>query len=252
MKSKFLKLSFVSLLLLHVFSVGAQHVNDVNRGVVHQDSAPPPPMEIAYPEELPGQNVPEYNSHYYKWEVPVFEAVDLNRLQQYKAENQAYLREIEALEDIQKRNKQQLKSYQDQVKDLTKALKIEQKNLNEKRRFYREDEKLLKRERKLRDQEEKMIKKERKELRKQTQEMATWQIEDRLAKLNEREQRIHYATERWEYKRETLHQNIAKVSETQTILNDKSFELKTRERELAAYGREQKMVQKQLSLKKNK
>lgn len=198
---------------------------------------------------VPVQNVPN-DGKFYHWETPVFDIVDLGGLERYKSDNQAYLSEIEVLDGVLKRNKQELKSFQNQAKDLAKALSIEQKNLNEKKKFYKEDEKLLKREKSLRDREAKLIQKERKQLRKNSEGLSNWQIEDRLAKFNEREDRIQYAEERWESKREILQQNIAKLSDVQVGLNDRDFEIKERMRELGNYEREQNLKQKQLDLEK--
>ena len=88
-----------------------------------------------------------YNdAKYYRWETPVFDMIDIDRIKQHRSDNEQYLYEVEVLEKVMDKNKKELRSYQDQAKDQAKVLKNEQKNLSEKRKFYREDEKLLKKE----------------------------------------------------------------------------------------------------------
>ena len=148
------------------------------------------------------QNEQYYNARYYKWERPVFQVVDIDRLLSYKSDNQAYLAEVKSLETLLKRNKQELNSYQKQVKDQNTVLKNELKTLNEKRKFYAEDEKILKHDEKLYNAEQKLIRKERKELKKTANEMSSWQMDDRLQKLNDREYRLQINKDKRSEKRE--------------------------------------------------
>ena len=192
-----------------------------------------------------------YNdAKYYRWETPVFDMIDIDRIKQHRSDNEQYLYEVEVLEKVMDKNKKELRSYQDQAKDQAKVLKNEQKNLSEKRKFYREDEKLLKKENKLRDREMKLVKRERKEFKKKSLDLTDWEVENRLAQFDDRERRIDAAKEKWEMKRETLLYNVEKLADQQKILDEKDYEIKERIRELDVYQRDIDLKSKQLAVER--
>ena len=192
-----------------------------------------------------------YNdAKYYRWETPVFDMIDIDRIKQHRSDNEQYLYEVEVLEKVMDKNKKELRSYQDQAKDQAKVLKNEQKNLSEKRKFYREDEKLLKKENKLRDREMKLVKRERKEFKKKSLDLTDWEVENRLAQFDDWERRIDAAKEKWEMKRETLLYNVEKLADQQKILDEKDYEIKERIRELDVYQRDIDLKSKQLAVER--
>ncbi|NLI72797.1 MAG: hypothetical protein GX361_08745, partial [Bacteroidales bacterium] len=168
-------------------------------------------------------NVISDTQHFYQWETPILEKIDLKSIEQYKDNHESYLAELELLEDMLKKNKKELNAYYQQAKDHAKVLKNEKKNLKEKRKFYEQDQKLAKREKKLRDRELKLIKKERKALKKHSKTMSNWDVEEKMRKFDDREYRIEEAEQRWQEKRAATQRNLEILAEDERVLNQRQL-----------------------------
>ncbi|NLO70398.1 MAG: hypothetical protein GX102_05550 [Porphyromonadaceae bacterium] len=186
--------------------------------------------------------------YYYKWETPILEKIDLKSIEAYQNDHEKYLTYLETVENVLKKNRQELNSFYRQAKDHAKVLKNERKNLKEKRRFYKKDEKLMKREKSLRDREYKLIQKERKTLRRQAKNMSTWDVDEKMRRFDDREYRIEIAEEKWNTRRESNQLNLEKISEDENTLNARDMEIKERIRELDFLKRDLDLQGKQLKL----
>lgn len=77
MKLNLLKLSVFSLFFCVAFFAKAQYVSDTGRVVVSDTVINTP---ITYDQQDASNMNANYDTHFYKWETPVFDIVDINRL----------------------------------------------------------------------------------------------------------------------------------------------------------------------------
>lgn len=236
MKSNFYKLILTALLALPVF------------GLIQAQE--PIKTDTTTATLKTTTQVEPIGNTFYHWETPVLEPINIDSIRQQKQDYEAYLEQIDSLENVLKSNKKQIKQYQDQANSEAKLVKKERSNIKQKVNFYKEDEKLLKTEKKLRDKEMKMLRKERRDFVKASKGLVSNDVDYRNMKFDERENRIVDADANWATKMDNLRKNQVQIQSDQKKLEDREREVLTRQTELKTYDEAIQLKAQQIAIEK--
>jgi chromosome segregation ATPase len=186
----------------------------------------------------------------YKWTELVLQSVNLDSIKQLKDGHTEYLKNIEMLEERLDRNRKELKILTSQANDEAKVISNERQHLADKKRFAKEGEKLLKSEKSLRDKELKLLNSDRKELKRSSKDIDKEELKERVAILDEKDNKIKDLESKWNSKRSELKNDLNNIAESESSLDRREVEVKNRLRELDRQKEALDLKARQLNLEK--
>lgn len=247
MKSIFTKFLFAGVMLLSMQFLNAQiipdsikspKVGDTVRTVIPVDNAVNPVRTVI--NEVPMQYV----------DFRAFKNIDIDSLKKQKTDLDAYLKNIDTMEDLIKTNYKELGRQYTIANNEMKLIGSDYKLLDAKRKIVKTDEKLLKQEKKLRDKEMKSLGKERKAFNKASKNMAQTDIDVRLQRFMDHEARITKAQDEWLAKQDRIKEEYKQLNDSEMKILRKESDIKARIAELDRYRESLKLKQKQLNVEK--
>ncbi len=179
-----------------------------------------------------------------------FKNVDIDSLKQHKTDLDAYIKNIDAMEELIKTNYRELGRQYTIANNEMKLIDSDYKLLDAKRKIVKTDEKLLKQEKKLRDKEIKSLKSERKAFDKASKTMAQADIDVRLQRFMDHEARISKAQEDWLRKQDKIKEDFKQLNDNEMKILRKESDIKARIAELDRYKQSLKLKQKQLKVER--
>ncbi len=179
-----------------------------------------------------------------------FKNIDIDSLKQQKTDLDAYMKNIDAMEELIKTNYKELGKQYTIANNEMKLIDSDYKLLDAKRKIVKTDEKLLKQEKKLRDKELKSLKSERKAFDKASKNMAQADIDVRLQRFMDHEARIGKAQDEWFTKQDKIKDEYKQLNDSEMKILRKESDIKARIAELDRYKNSLKLKQKQLKVEK--